>query len=109
MEDHTIIQAQTLLVLLFAFLLTIVSSYLLTSWMRRGERLEAAEPKPVFRPLARLRQITMYLKLNFHRAFQQQWATPKSSFLRDWLAPVIAWLAVLLMSIALVGLLLGEE
>jgi hypothetical protein len=41
MGEYTIIQGQTLLVLLFAFLLTIVSSYLLTSWMRRGERLEA--------------------------------------------------------------------
>ena len=110
MEDYTVIQGQTMLVVWFAFLVTIVSSYLWTSWVIQTKHIEAAKPKLVLRPLARLRQIKRDLKLNFRRLlFRRRWATPNSSQLGEWLAPLVAWLAVLLISTALVGLLLGEE
>lgn len=110
MEEYTIIQGQTMLVLLFAFLLTIISSYLLTSWMIRAEHIEAAERKPVLKRLARLRQIRSDLTLDFHRVpLWRRCAKAKSLLSGEWLAPLIAWLAVLLIGMAVVGLLLGEE
>ena len=110
MKDYTVIQGQTMLVFLFAFLAIIVSSYLWTSWLMRTEQIEAADRKPVLKPLARLRQLRRHLKLDSHRfRFWRRWATPNSSQVGEWLAPLVAWLAVLLISTALVGLLLGEE
>ena len=50
-------KGQTIFVFLLAFLLAIVSSYLLISWPGRMEHTEAAEPKTIFGPLTRLRQI----------------------------------------------------
>jgi len=110
MEEYTIIQGQTMLVLLFAFLVTIISSYLLTSWMIRMKHLDAAERKPVSRPLARLRQMRRVLKLDSLRLpFWGRWETLKPFLSGEWLAPLIAWLAVLLIGLAIAGLLLGEE
>ena len=110
MEDYTIIQGQTMLVILFAFLLTAVSSYVRTSWKIRAQHINDSEPKPIATVITRLGRIRGYLRLDFHRLpFRRQWATPKSSLSGDWLAPVIAWLAVMLVSMAVVGLLLGEE
>ena len=58
----------------------------------------------------RLCRIRAFVKGNFLRSlFQRRWEASKSSLLGEWLAPVIAWLAVMLMSMALVGLLLGKN
>ena len=99
-----------MLFLLFAFLLAIVSSYLWTSWMIRIQHINDSEPKPIVTVFTRLRRIRAVVKCNFPRSlFQRRWETPKSSLLGEWLAPVVAWLAVMLVSMAVVGLLLGEE
>jgi len=109
MQDYAIIQEKTMLVFLFAFLLTAVSSYLRTSWKIRTQPINASEPKPLATVFTRLGRIRAFVKCNFPRSlFQRRWDTPKSSLLGEWLAPVIAWLAVMLVSIAVVGLLLGE-
>jgi hypothetical protein len=99
-----------MLVFLFAFLLTAVSSYLWTSWMIRTQRINGSEPKPIATVFTRFRWIRAFVKCNFPRSlFQRRWETPKSCLLGEWLAPVIAWLAVMLVVMAVVGLLLGEE
>jgi hypothetical protein len=109
MEDYAITQGQRMLVFLFAFLLTAVSSYPWTSWMIWTQRINGSEPKPIATVFTRLGRIRAFVKCNFPRSlFQRRWETPKSS-LGEWLAPVIAWLAVMLVSVAVVGLLLGEE
>ena len=109
MKDYTVIQGQTMLVFLVAFLVIIVSSYLWTSWLIRAEQIEAAERKPVLKPLARLRQIKRDLKLSFHRLSFRRRLARSCCLSGEWLAPLIAWLAVMLISMAIVGLLLGEE
>ena len=110
MEDYTIIQEQTMLFFLVAFFLTAVSSYLWTSWMIRTQHINTSEPKPIAPVFTRLRQMRAFVKSDFRRSLSQRsMATPKSALLGEWLAPLIAWLAVMLVSMAVVGLLLGKE
>jgi hypothetical protein len=110
MEDYPIIQGQTMLVFLFAFLLTAVSSYLWTSWIIRTQRANAAELQPLSTVFRRLRQMRALVKGDFPRFLHQRWwKTLKSSVLDEWLAPMIPCLAVVITCLAVAEVLLAGK
>jgi len=107
MEDYTIIQGQTMLVILFAFLLTAISFYLWTSWKAQTGSVKAPHPKPVFFGLQRVHPTEMALKRGFLRIQSRVLrVVPKN--IGEWVAPLVACLVVLMVSSAIVVALLGD-
>jgi CRP-like cAMP-binding protein len=85
-------------------LLTVLSERMLEIQQVQDTLLKRPKPIPW------LHQITRLVKRDFPRLpLQRRWATRMSSALGEWVAPVIVWLTVLLMSVAVVGFLLGER
>ena len=110
MDDYTIIQGQTILMVMFAFLLTAVSSYLWTSWMVRTQHINTSEPKPIATVLMRLLQMKAFVKGDFLRfLFQRRWMASKSSLLDEWLAPMIPCFVVIMTCLAVAEVLLGGK
>jgi len=96
MEDYAVVQAHAVLLLLLAFLLTAFCSYVWTSWRIRVQRIRAERPRSKFPAFTRCRELGMSAKLI-------------SSLASEWLAPLIAWLVVILAILAIVGLMFAEE
>jgi CRP-like cAMP-binding protein len=85
-------------------LLTVLSERMLEIQQVQNTLLQRPKPIPW------LHQITMLVKRDFPRLpLQRRWVTRMPSVLGEWVAPMIAWLTVLLMSMAVVGFLLGER
>jgi type II secretory pathway component PulJ len=106
MEDYSIIQGQTILELMIALLLTMVTSYVYVSCRTYAQRMNAARPDK----LKALRQLSTdvnresFSALPYRRAAETQ-----QSWISTWLAPIIVWVAVFWTLLAVVSILLGES
>jgi len=110
MEDYTIIQGQTTLQFMFAFLLVAISSYAYIAWVAGAHRSNATDQKPVFARLRMPGHMRMSVRISPSVLPQRaQGATDKSSFVAEWLAPLIVWLLVAGTGLAVVSFLLGEN
>lgn len=107
MEDYTIIQGQTVLEVLFALLLTLVTSCVYLSCKAYARRMSAAHAKPV----VGCRSMLCPMSLSEHHNSSSPrvlWEKHKSS-IADWLAPLVVWSAVIWTLLAVVSILLGEN
>lgn len=104
MGDYSIIQGQSVLEVLFALLLTLVTSYVYISCKVYAQRTDAAH-------LARLRALRQFSTNDNQRSSLAGRALPENtgSSIRDWLAPIIVWSVVIWVTLAVVSILLGEN
>ena len=105
MEDYLIIHGQTMLELMFALLLAIVTSYAYVSCKSYDRRMKAqvAGLKSIRQPSTDKNQES--LSASPRRACPEK---HKSSII-DWLAPMVVWAAVIWTTLAVVSILLGEN
>ena len=110
MEDYTNLQGQTLLEVLFALLLTLVTAYVFLLCRAHARRTKAAPDQPVVVTPKTFRQVSMAERENCCSSppCRALWEKHKSS-IADWLAPLIVWSVVLWTLLAVAGLLLGES
>jgi hypothetical protein len=106
MEDYSIIQGQTILELLFALLLTMVTSYVYVSCRTYAQRMNAARPD---RLKALRRLSTDENRESFSALPRRRPAETNQSLISAWLAPIIVWAAVFWTMLAVVSILLGES
>lgn len=106
MEDYSIIHGQTMLELMIALLLAIVTSYAYISCKAYDRRMKAAQ-------VAGLKSIRQLSKDNNQESFS---ASPRracpekhKSSISHWLAPIVVWAAVIWTTLAVVSILLGEN
>ena len=106
MENYSIIQGQTILELMFALLLTIITMYVCISCRAYAQHMNAAHR-------------TMVKTLRRPSAGENQKCSPGSpprapsekhkSSISDWLAPIIVWVAVIWTTLAVLSILLGDN
>jgi type II secretory pathway component PulJ len=106
MEDYSIIQGQTILELMIALLLTMVTSYVYVSCRTYAQRMNAARPD---RLKALRRLSTDENRESFSALPHGRPAETHQSVISTWLAPIIVWVAVFLTMLAVVSILLGES
>jgi len=106
MEDYSIIQGQTILELMFAFVLTMVTSYVYVSCRAYAQRTNAARPD---RLKALRRLSTDENQEPFSALPHRRPAETHESLISTWLAPIIVWVAVFWTMLAVVSILLGES
>ena len=109
MEEYSIIQGQTTLEVLFALLLTLVTSYAYISCKAYARRMDAADAK-----LAAAKLETPPEMRSAERGFcsplpQQILREKFKGWMGDWLAPIVVWSAVVWMMLSIVMILLGES
>jgi type II secretory pathway component PulJ len=106
MEDYSIIQGQTILELMIALLLTMVTSYVYVSCRNYAQRMNAAGPDK----LKALRQLSTDVNRESFSALPcRRAAETQQSWISTWLAPIIVWVAVFWTLLAVVSILLGES
>ena len=106
MEDYSIIQGQTLLELMFALLLTMVTSYVYVSCRTYAQRMKAAR---LDRQKA-LRRLSTDENQGSVSALPLRTPSGTRKFvITEWLAPIIVWAAVFSTMLAIVSILLGES
>jgi len=106
MEEYSIIQGQTILEVLFALLLTLVTSYAYISFRAYACRMDATDAK-----LAAAKLKTPPERRSAERHFCSS-SPPGEKFkawMGDWLAPIVVWSAVSWMMLSIVMILLGEN
>ena len=104
MEHYSIIQGQSVLEVMFAILLTLVTSYVYISCKVYAQRADAAH-------VARLRALRQFSIHDNQQSSVPGRALPENtgSSVSDWLAPTIVWSAVIWITLALVSALLGDN
>jgi hypothetical protein len=110
MGDYTNLQGQTLLEVLFALCLMLVTAYVYLSCRAHARRTGAAPAKTVVASPGVLRQMSLAARENCSSPSPGRalWEKYKSS-IGDWLAPLIVWSVVIWTLLAVVGMLLGES
>jgi len=106
MEDYSIIQGQTILELMIALLLTVVTSYVYLSCRAYAQRMDATSPD---RLKALCRLSTDENRESFSALPHRTPAETHESLISTWLAPIIVWAAVFWTMLAVVSILLGES
>jgi Tfp pilus assembly protein PilV len=109
MEDYTNLQGQTLLEVLFALLLTLVTVYVFVLCRAHARSTKAAPDQPVVANPKMFRQMSLRERANscLPAPGRAMWEKHRSS-IADWLAPLIVWSVVIWTLLAVVGILLGE-
>jgi hypothetical protein len=109
MEEYSIIQGQTILEVLFALLLILVTSYAYISCRAYACRMDAANAK---RAAAKLKTPPEIRKTERHFGSPLPQPIPREKFKSwrgDWLAPIVVWSAVVWMMLSIVIILLGQS
>lgn len=106
MEDYSIIQGQTILELMIALLLTIITSYVYVSCRTYAQRMKAAR----LDRLKTLRRLSTDEDQESFPALLLPTPSGTGKFLiTEWLAPIIVWAAVIWTMLAAVSILFGED
>ena len=90
MEDYTIIQGQTMLEVLCALLLTLVTSYVYLSCKTHAGRTHAANAKSGVASRSVFRRMRLPAVQSPSSTGSVLWKKHKSS-IADWVAPVVVW------------------
>lgn len=106
MEEYSIIQGQTLLEMTFALVLIVVTAFVYVSCRIYARR---RNPGHVARITALREAITQNHRESFSAPVGYSRLYRKNSFVRDWLASIIVWAAVILTMLAVLSILLGES
>ncbi len=109
MEGYPIIQGQTILEVLFALLLILVTSYAYISCRSYACRMDAAYAKLA---AAKLKTFPEMRSAEKHFCSPLPEPIPREKFkgwMGDWLAPIVVWSAVIWMMLSIVMILLGES
>ena len=109
MEEYSIIQGQTILEVLFALLLTLVTSYAYISCRAYAGRMDAADARLA---AAKLKTPPEMKSAERHSCSPLRQPIPREKFkgwMGDWLAPMVVWSAVIWMMLSIVMILLGES
>ncbi len=109
MEEYSIIQGQTILEVLFALFLTLVTSYAYISCRAHVCRRDAADAKLA---AAKLKKPPEIRSAERHLCSPSPQLVPREKFkawMGDWLAPIVVWSAVSWMMLSIVMILLGEN
>ena len=109
MEESTTIQGQTVLEVLSALLLTLITVYAYLCCRPSTHRTKAVQSKPAVagQSMPCLTSLVEHQEPSSPSATRAVWEKHKSS-IADWLAPLIAWFVVIWTVLAVVGILLGE-
>ena len=109
MEDYTSLQGQTLLEVLFALLLTLVTAHVFLSCLGHTRR-KSAHDQPVAASPRTFRRMSLAERENSCSPAPGRalWEKHKSS-IADWLAPLIVWSVISWTLLAVAGMLLGES
>lgn len=81
MEDYSVIQGQTMLVCMFAFLLTTVSSYLCIRWLANHRKVGRVDSEQVSTELSTLSRLRMNVRRHSCLLFQRPPHWPRGKFL----------------------------
>jgi hypothetical protein len=92
MEGYTVLQAHTVLLLLVSVLLTAIGFYGWRSWRIRAQPIKAEQPHSKLPAFPRRRKLGTS-------------ACRISTLATEWLAPLIAWIVVLMATLAIIGLM----
>lgn len=110
MEDYSFSQGPSVLEVLFVLFSVLISSYVYLSWRAATHGTNVAHAKSsirskkMFWPLIPPTTPT-FSASSLARALWRRYKSPVG----DWLAPILAWLVVVWISLAIVGFLLGEN
>jgi hypothetical protein len=109
MEDYTNLQGQTVLEVLSALLLTLVTAYVYLACRSHAHLTQAAPAKPGAASPRILRNVSLAGREHFAPRSRGRalWQKHKSS-IGDWLAPLIVWSVVIWTLLAVVCILLGD-
>ena len=110
MEDYSIMQGQTLLEVTFALLSVLIVSYVYISWRSNAHTKTAAESKPAVGCPSMRGQLSADARPSSSLPSPPLlwWEKDKPS-IGDWVAPILAWAAVIWITLALISALLGES
>lgn len=110
MEDYSVIQGQTVLGCMFAFLLTAVSSYLCIRWLANPRKVDGVNSEQVPTEISTLNRLRMNVRRHSCLFLQSPSRCPQGKFflVGEWLAPMIVWLVVALTGLAVVSLLVAQ-
>ena len=109
MEEYSIIQGQTILEVLFALLLTLVTSYAYISCRAHARRMDATDAKLA---AAKLKTPPERRSAETHFCSSSPQPIPREKYkawMRDWLAPIVVWSAFIWMMLSIAIVLLGES
>ena len=109
MEEYSSIQGQTILEVVFALVLTLVTSYVYISCRANASRMDAADSKLA---AAKLKTALEIRPAERHCCSPLPQPIPREKFkdwMGDWLAPIVVWSAVVWMMASIVIILLGES
>ena len=110
MEDYSFFPGQTILEVLFVLLSLLIASYVYVSWRAAAHGTDVAHAKSPVHTRKMFWPLTPPTTPNFWasslpRALWKKYKAPVG----DWLAPILAWLVVVWIALAIVGFLLGEN
>jgi hypothetical protein len=110
MEDYSIIRGQTTLEVMFVLLSIIIFSYVYMSWKACVHRTSAAESKlGTGRPNMPGQMSPNVSPGSSSASPPRLWWEKHKSSIGDWVAPILAWAAVIWITLALISALLGES
>ena len=110
MEDYSFSQGPSILEVLFVLFSVLIASYVYFSWRATAHGTNVAHAKPPGHTRKMFWQLTPRTTPNFSaglrpRELWRKYKTPVG----DWLAPILAWLVVVWITLAIAGFLLGER
>ena len=110
MEDYSFLQVQSIPEVLFVLLSVLIASYVYLSWRVTAHGTNVAHAKPPVHTRKMFWPLIPPTTPNFSasslpRALWRKYKSPVG----DWLAPILVWLVVVWMSLAVVAVLLGES
>lgn len=106
MQEYSMVQGQTVMELLVALLSFFVGSYVFWSWRAR---IHSMALPPQTAPLDANLRSSSYTRLNASPASSQSLSKAQRSSIGDWLAPILVWLLVGWIVLAVAAILLGES
>ena len=109
MEEYSIIQGHTILEVLFALLLTLVTSYAYISCKAHACRMNAADTKLAAAKLKTAPEIRPAERHLYYPSLQLVPPKKFKAWMGDWLVPIVVWSAVIWMMLSIVITLLGES
>lgn len=110
MEDYSFLQGPSIPEVLFILLSLLIASCVYLSWRTSAHGTNVAHAKPPVQRRKVFWQFTPRTTPNFSASLRARelWRKYKSP-VGDWLAPILAWLVVVWITLAIAGFLLGES
>ena len=109
MEDYLVLREHTVLAFLLILLSIATCSYLGTFWKIQAQHVIAERTRSMFREFANLRESGIPAKGISCCSLLRRRRIRNFSFATEWIAPLIAWVAVTTTTLAIIGLMFAEQ